>query len=64
VLDAKARAATSGFARMPANVVDRVVSEIARDLASGLWDDRHGQLRSLDELDVGLRLVVATSKVQ
>jgi SAM-dependent methyltransferase len=61
VLDANARAATSGFARMPANVVDRVVSEVARDLASGLWDDRHGHLRRLDSLDVGLRLVVATS---
>ena len=62
VLDANARAATSGFARMPANVVDRVVAEVSRDLASGLWDDRHGHLRSLDALDVGLRLVVATSQ--
>ena len=61
VLDATARAATSGFARMPANVVDRVVSEVSRDLASGLWDGRHGHLRRLDSLDVGLRLVVATS---
>jgi hypothetical protein len=46
---------------MPANVVDRVVSEVSRDLASGLWDDRHGHLRRLDSLDVGLRLVIATS---
>jgi SAM-dependent methyltransferase len=61
VLDANARAATSGFARMPASVVDRVVSEVSRDLASGLWDDRHGHLRRLDSLDVGLRLVIATS---
>ena len=61
VLDANARAATSGFARMPADVVDRVVSEVSRDLASGLWDGRHGHLRRLDSLDVGLRLVVATS---
>jgi SAM-dependent methyltransferase len=59
VLDAKARAATSGFARMSPSVVDRVVAEVSRDLASGLWDDRHGRLRNLDELDVGLRLVVA-----
>jgi hypothetical protein len=61
VLDANARAATSGFARMSANVVDRVVADVSRDLASGLWDQRHGHLRNLDELDVGLRLVVATS---
>lgn len=60
VLDADARAATSGFARMPAAVVDRVVSDVSRDLASGLWDARYGHLRSLDALDVGLRLVVAT----
>lgn len=61
VLDANARAATSGFARMPTDVIDRVVSDVSRDLASGLWDNRHGHLRSLDALDVGLRLVVATS---
>lgn len=60
VLDASARAATSGFARMSPAVVDRVVSEVSRDLASGLWDERHGTLRHLDALDVGLRLVVAT----
>jgi hypothetical protein len=44
---------------MPTHVVDRVVSEVSRDLASGRWDDRHGQLRNLDALDVGLRLIVA-----
>lgn len=59
VLDADARAATSGFARMPPAVVERVVADVARDLASGLWDERHGHLRNLDALDVGLRLVVA-----
>lgn len=59
VLDASARAATSGFARMPAEVVDRVVAEVSRDLASGAWDERYGHLRRRDALDVGLRLVVA-----
>jgi len=44
---------------MPANVVDRVVSEVARDLTNGVWEERYGYLRSLDELDVGLRLVVS-----
>ena len=62
VLDANARAATSGIARMSANVVDRVVSEVSRDLASGHWDERYGHLRNLDALDVGLRLVVASSR--
>jgi SAM-dependent methyltransferase len=59
VLDPRARAATSGFARMRDEVVDRVVRDVARDLADGTWDRRHGRLRELAELDVGLRLVVA-----
>jgi hypothetical protein len=58
-LDPRARAATSGFARMPADVVDRVVRDVARDLADGTRDRRHGRLRELSELDVGLRLVAA-----
>jgi SAM-dependent methyltransferase len=59
VLDEGARAATSGFARMPAAVVDRVVREVGRDLANGSWDVRHGALRTLTEYDAGLRLVTA-----
>jgi hypothetical protein len=59
VLDPDARAATSGFARMPVEVVDRIVRTLARDLADGSWDRRHGPLRQLPELDVGLRLIVA-----
>ena len=59
VLDPAARAATSGFARMPAAVVARAVDALERDLRSGTWDARHADLRTLPELDVGLRLVVA-----
>jgi SAM-dependent methyltransferase len=58
VLDERARNATSGFARMPPEVVDRVVEAVGRDLASGAWDARHGGLRALDEYDSGVRLVV------
>jgi SAM-dependent methyltransferase len=59
VLDERARANTSGFARMPAAVVERVVRSLRRDLEDGRWDARHGELRALDEHDVGLRLIVA-----
>lgn len=59
VLDADARAATSGFARQPPEVVARVVRDVERDLASRAWDERHGHLRQLDAYDAGLRLVVA-----
>jgi len=59
VLDERARANTSGFARMPDDVVQRVVSSLRRDLEDGSWDARHGELRTLDEHDVGLRLIIA-----
>ncbi len=32
---------------------------LSEDLQSGAWEKRHGDLRNLQELDVGLRLVVA-----
>src|SRR5689334_8529315 len=48
VLDADARNATSGFARMDARVVERVVAAVRRDLEDGSWDARHGALRTLD----------------
>jgi SAM-dependent methyltransferase len=60
VLDARARANTSGFARMAPAVVERVVSELRRDLEDGSWDRRHGELRRLGEYDAGMRLIVAT----
>ena len=59
VLEPAARAATSGFARMSEEVNRRVADAVARDLASGAWDSRHGQLRALSSYDAGLRLVVA-----
>jgi SAM-dependent methyltransferase len=59
VLDERARAATSGFARAEPEVVARVVAAVGRDLETGAWDARHGELRKLAEYDVGLRLVVA-----
>jgi SAM-dependent methyltransferase len=61
VLDERARNATSGFARMAASVVQRVVRDVRRDLENGVWDERHGHLRTLDAFDAGLRLVVSAS---
>jgi hypothetical protein len=60
VLDPVARAATSGFARMDAAVVDRVVESVRRDLESGAWDRRHGHLRGLRSFDAGFRLIIST----
>ena len=61
VLDERARDATSGFARMEAPVVERVVRDVRRDLESGAWDERYGHLRVLDAFDAGLRLVVSAT---
>jgi SAM-dependent methyltransferase len=59
VLDPVARANTSGFARMDPAAVDAAVGRLSRDLASGAWDARHGELRELAAYDAGLRLIVA-----
>jgi SAM-dependent methyltransferase len=59
VLDPDARAATSGFSRMDAAIVERVDAAVCADLESGRWDARHGRLRSLDAYDAGMRLVVS-----
>jgi SAM-dependent methyltransferase len=58
-LDPDVRAATSVWQRLPADVVERAVGELRRDLASGAWDERHGHLRTTPEYVVGLRLVSA-----
>ena len=58
VFDSKARAATSGFARQPEFVTNRVLHTLRRDLNSGEWDRRNGDLHGLEALDVGLRLIV------
>lgn len=63
VLDPAARAATSGFSRLPPAVVVRFVAAIARDLQNGTWDERYGDLRKLDLYDAGLRLVVASPQI-
>ena len=60
VLDPVARGATSGFARMEAPVIDRVVEAVRSDLDSGAWDRRHGHLRRLRSFDAGMRLIIGT----
>jgi hypothetical protein len=59
VLDADVRRATSGFARIPAAVVQRVVGDVQRDRESDRWDARQGSQRQLAALDVGLRSIIA-----
>ena len=58
-LDASVRAGISSLAQLAPEVAALGVSRLERDLTSGVWDARYGHLRSLDEFDLGYRLVVA-----
>ena len=58
VLDSGARAATSGFARMDTKRELSAVAKLKHDPETGVWDQRHGELRTLPDRDVGLRLVI------
>lgn len=62
LLDPSVRASISMFALLDPAIVDRGVDQLAADLDSGRWDDRHGHLRSLDRLDVGYRIVVSNER--
>jgi len=58
-LDPGVRRSSSIWHQLPEDVTARGLGRLRRDLASGEWDRRHGELRSRQELDVGLRLVTA-----
>ena len=58
-LDPEVRAATSVWDQLPPEVTERALGKLRTDLESGEWDRRNGHLRTLPELDVGLRLVRA-----
>jgi SAM-dependent methyltransferase len=58
-LDPQVRRNMSTFRLLPEDQVAAGVARLRRDLASGAWDARHGQLRRLSRLDAGLRIVVS-----
>jgi SAM-dependent methyltransferase len=58
-LDPRIRAATSVWHQLPPDVSARALDQLARDLASGAWDERYGHLRTTPAWDVGLRLIRA-----
>ena len=58
-LDPRVRRNMSPFRLLPEDQVADGVARLRTDLASGAWDARHGELRRLAYLDVGLRLVVS-----
>ena len=58
-LDPVVQAGSSSFAQLDPAVLSAGIERLRRDLQSGAWDDRHGHLRALDEIDIGYRLLVA-----
>ncbi len=46
---------------IPAEARQKGRDRLAEDLESGAWDERYGHLRERSELDVGLRLIVAST---
>jgi SAM-dependent methyltransferase len=60
-VDPDVQAGISCLAMLDHDVIARGTAKLRADLASGVWDARHGHLRTLTELDVGYRLIVAGS---
>jgi SAM-dependent methyltransferase len=58
-LDPSVRRNMSTFRLLPQDQVAAGVARLRRDLAVGLWDARHGDLRRLSHLDTGLRIVIS-----
>lgn len=58
-LDPDVRRASSIWHLLAEDVVDRGLGQLRRDLESGEWDRRYGDLRRQEFLDIGLRLVTA-----
>jgi SAM-dependent methyltransferase len=58
-LDQTVRDGISVFARVDSEEVERAIAQLRADLDSGAWQERHGDLLGLDELDLGYKLVIA-----
>jgi SAM-dependent methyltransferase len=61
-LDPQVRAAMSGLARLGDEEVAPGIAQLARDLESGAWHERHADLLELDVYDAGYRLITAPAK--
>lgn len=59
-LDPGARLANSAWSFLDPGVVQQAVEALAADLRSGRWDERYGQLRTQDQFDGSLVLLMAT----
>jgi SAM-dependent methyltransferase len=58
LLDPDVRRAMSAWSFVPNDIIVRFVSTLGADLASGRWDEKYGEFRTLERFDGGLRLVI------
>jgi len=58
-LDSVVQEGMSCFAQLDPDIRRRGTERLRADLAAGVWDERHGHLRELAEIDMGYRLLVA-----
>jgi SAM-dependent methyltransferase len=58
-LDPAVLRASSLWHTLPPEEIEAGQARLRADLESGRWDKRHGRLRTLPELDIGMRLVRA-----
>lgn len=58
-LDPSVRSASSVWHLLSPEEAEEGLAALRADLKNGRWDERYGHLRTVPELDVGLRLVVA-----
>jgi hypothetical protein len=58
-LDPRIRQSMSGFSLINQAAVTRGLRRLRADLASGAWEERYAYLAQIEELDAGIRLVVA-----
>jgi SAM-dependent methyltransferase len=56
-LDPAVLRASSLWHSLPPEAIEAGQERLRADLESGRWDERHGHLRTLPELDIGLRIV-------
>lgn len=58
-LDPGARTANSAWSFVAEDAAEQAVAALAKDLASGAWDARHGELRSTPHFEGSLALITA-----
>ena len=58
LLAPEVRRATSAWSFVHPDVIERFVTSLTADLASGAWDAKYGAFRTLSTFDVGMRLVI------